>query len=170
MSRDDSDRLRSWRDRFSELGIDAPLSHPDCFKKALHIGEDAYTSLRIKRLSLKVLGPLGAAGTGAAVAKSSLVATTFFPAGGILGLIGLGTAATPVGWAIATAALSGTAWGGYPKNAGWRFRETRGPNSEIHQHSPRLAGSQHLRPDLPAGGEARRCRRRDSRTGASRDC
>lgn len=112
MSRDDSDRLRSWHDRFSKLGIDAPLSHPDCFKKALHIGEDAYTSLRIKKLSLKVLGPLGAAGAGAAVAKSSLVATTFFPAGGILGLIGLGTAFTPLPWVIATAALSGTAWAG----------------------------------------------------------
>ena len=116
MSRDDSDRLRSWHDRFSELGIDAPLSHPDCFKKALHIGEDAYTSLKIKRLSLKVLGPLGAAGTGAAVANSTLVATTFFSgsgiASGVLGLFGFATAATPIGWVIATAALSGTAWAG----------------------------------------------------------
>ena len=62
MSRDDLDRLRSWQPRFSELGIDAPLSHPDNFKKALHIGEDAYKSLTIKRRSLKLLGPLNRSG------------------------------------------------------------------------------------------------------------
>lgn len=116
MIRDDSDRLQNWHDRFSELGIDAPLSHPVCFKKALHIGEDAYRSLAIKRRSLKLLGPLGAAGAGAAVASSPLVATTFFSGGGIvsgiLGLFGIATAATPIGWVIATAALSGTAWAG----------------------------------------------------------
>ena len=116
MSRDDLDRLRSWHDRFSQLGIDAPLSHPACFKQALHIGEDAYRSLTIKRQSLKLLGPLGAAGAGAAVASSPVVATTFFSGGGMLGVIlgwfGIATAATPIGWVIATAVLSGTAWAG----------------------------------------------------------
>lgn len=112
MNRDDLDRLRNWHDRFAELGIDAPLRHPVCFKQALHIGEDAYKSLTIKRRSLKLLGPLGAAGAGAAVASSPVVAGVFFPAGGILGLLGLGAAATPIGWVIATAALSGTAWVG----------------------------------------------------------
>lgn len=116
MIRDDSDRLRNWHDRFSELGIDAPLSHPVYFKKALHIGEDAYRSLAIKRRSLKLLGPLGAAGAGAAVASSELVATIFFPGRGpvstILGWFGFATASTPIPWVIATAALSGIAWAG----------------------------------------------------------
>lgn len=111
MSRDDPNRLRSWQDRFSELGIDAPLSHPACFKQALHIGEDAYKSLTIKRKSLRLLGPLGAAGAGAAVASSPVVATTFF-GGGILVWLGIATAATPIGWVIASAVLSGTAWAG----------------------------------------------------------
>ena len=122
MSRDDLDRLRSWHDRFSELGIDAPLSHPVCFKQALHIGEDAYKSLTIKRQSLKLLGPLGAAGAGAAIASSPVVATTFFSGGGILsgilGWFGIATAATPIGWVIATAALSGTAWAGVTRMLG----------------------------------------------------
>ena len=116
MNRNDLGRLRTWQPRFSELGIDAPLSHPDNFKKALHIGEDAYKSLTIKRRSLKLLGPLGAAGAGAAVASSPVVATTFFPGGGILGGVlgwfGISTAVTPIGWVIATAVLSGTAWAG----------------------------------------------------------
>ena len=116
MSRDDLDRLQSWHDRFSQLGIDAPLSHPACFKQALHIGEDAYKSLTIKRRSLRLLGPLAAAGAGAAVASSPVVATTFFSGGGMLGVIlgwfGITTAATPIGWVIATAVLSGTAWAG----------------------------------------------------------
>ena len=119
MSRDDSDRLRSWHDRFAQLGIDAPLSHPACFKQALHIGEDAYKSLTIKRRSLRLLGPLGAAGAGAAVASSPVVATTFFSGGGMLGVIlgwfGVTNAATPIGWVIATAVLSGTAWAGVAK-------------------------------------------------------
>ena len=122
MSRDDLDRLRSWHDRFSEPGIDAPLSHPVCFKQALHIGEDAYKSLTIKRQSLKLLGPLGAAGAGAAIASSPVVATTFFSGGGILsgilGWFGIATAATPIGWVIATAALSGTAWAGVTRMLG----------------------------------------------------
>ena len=111
MRRDNLDRQGSWHDRLSQLGIDAPLSHPACFKQALHIGEDAYKSLTIKRQSLKLLGPLGAAGAGAAVASSPVVATTFF-GGGILAWLGIATATTPIGWVIATAVLSGTAWTG----------------------------------------------------------
>ena len=116
MSQDDLDRLRSWHDRFSELGIETPLSHPVCFKRALHIGEDSYKTLRAKRQALGLLGPLGAAAAGAAVASSPPVSTTFFSGGGILssvlGGFGITTAATPPGWVIATAALSGVAWAG----------------------------------------------------------
>lgn len=109
MIRDDPDRLKTWHDRFAGLGIDSPLSHPVCFKKELHIGPAAYRSLMIKRRVFELLRPLGAAGVGATVAGSSAVATAFFPAG-ILGALGLATAATPIGWVIGTAVFSGAAW------------------------------------------------------------
>ena len=109
MIRDNTERLRHWHDRLAELGIDSPLSHPLCFKKELHIGAGAYRSLTIKKRVLTLVRPLGAAGVGALVASSSAVATTFFPAG-ILGALGLATAATPIGWVIGTAVFSGAAW------------------------------------------------------------
>ena len=109
-SQEDLDKLRSGHDGFSELSIDAPLSNPLRFKQALHIGDDAFTSLKIKKRALKLAGPLGGAGAGAAVAASPIVATTFFSGGGILAWLGLATATTPIGWVIASAALSGTAW------------------------------------------------------------
>ncbi|MCY4670161.1 MAG: TerB family tellurite resistance protein [Rhodococcus sp.] len=109
MIRDDADRLRRWHDRLAELGVDSPLSHPICFKKELHIGARAYRSLTVKKRVLSVVRPLGAAGVGASVASSSVVATAFFPAG-ILGALGLATAATPIGWVIGTAVFSGAAW------------------------------------------------------------
>ena len=109
MVRDSTDRLQSWHDRFARLGIDSPLSHPLYFKKELHIGEDVYKSLRVKKKLLKLLNTLGAAGGGATIASSSTVAATFFPAG-ILGALGLAAATTPIGWVIGTAVFSGVAW------------------------------------------------------------
>ena len=47
MNQDNNDRLREWHDKFAELKIDSPLSHPLRFKRELHIGADAYKSLRI---------------------------------------------------------------------------------------------------------------------------
>ena len=109
MVRDSTDRLQGWHDRFARLGIDSPLSHPLYFKKELHIGEDVYKSLRVKKKLLKLLNTLGAAGGGATIASSSTVAATFFPAG-ILGALGLAAATTPIGWVIGTAVFSGVAW------------------------------------------------------------
>ena len=50
---------------------------------------------------------------GVAVATSPLVAGTFFPAKGILGILGITTAATPVGWVTASAIGGGllASWG-----------------------------------------------------------
>ena len=110
MIQDNNDRLQKWHDKFAELEIDSPLSHPLYFKKELHIGEGAYRSLRIRKILLKGGRFAGAAGIGGAVASSGAVATTFFPATGIMAAVGLGAAVTPVGMIVLAAVLSGVAW------------------------------------------------------------
>ena len=98
-----SARAETWNDRFRSLSIESPLADERAFKVQLAIGEDAYLSSRLFKAfdSLTNFG-VGAAAGGAAAA-SSAVAGTFFSAGGFLGLVGLGTAATPVGWVLAAA-------------------------------------------------------------------
>ena len=110
MDQENNDRLREWHDKFAELNIDSPLSSPLDFKKELHIGENAYNSLKDKKKALTVLRLASGAGFGSLIASSSAVATTFFPATGIMAVLGLGAAATPVGWVVFTAVLSGVAW------------------------------------------------------------
>lgn len=70
------------------------------FKIKLDIGEDAYSSLRIKKYLLDSVDAANGAATGLVFAKSTLVASTFFAPSGFLGVLGIGAAATPVGWAI----------------------------------------------------------------------
>lgn len=92
--------------------IDRVVADPVRFKLRLGIGEEAYASLRLKNNVLKVwdIGSWG--GTGAAVASSKVVASTFFAPTGLMALIGLGTAATPVGWVVAAAVTSAGAYYG----------------------------------------------------------
>jgi hypothetical protein len=71
------------------------------FKLKLDIGEDAYTSLKLKKHFLDSVDAATGATTGVAVAHSSLVASTFFTQSGLLGVLGIGATATPIGWAIA---------------------------------------------------------------------
>ena len=92
--------------------IAAVITEPLKFKAKLAIGEDAYTSLRLKNAATKLWDTSGAAATGVVVAKSSLVASTFFAPSGLLAAIGIGTAVTPIGWLLAAGVVTGGAWVG----------------------------------------------------------
>jgi hypothetical protein len=90
------------------------VAEPLRFKAKLAIGDEAYTSLRVVNRLRELWDVLGAAGTGVAVAKSSLVASSFFAPSGLLGALGIGTAATPIGWvAFAALASGGACYGLY---------------------------------------------------------
>lgn len=96
--------------------LERVVADPLRFKQRLRIGEDAYALRRLSKLGWQWWDAAGAASTGANVAKSAAVASTFFaPAAptGMLAWLGLATPAasvTPVGWVIAAALLAG---GGY---------------------------------------------------------
>ena len=100
----------TWNDRFRSLSIESPIVDERAFKVQLAIGEDAYATSRWFKRFADIADSGGAVFAGGSVAASSAVAGTFFSAGGFLGLLGLGTAATPVGWVLAAAGISGVAW------------------------------------------------------------
>ena len=91
-------------------GVDQVIENPLNFKKKLGIGEDAFASLRKKKLvgeGVRILDTAGAFGVGAAVASLPAVAATFFAPKGLLAALGIGAAAsTPVGWVIAAGIAS----------------------------------------------------------------
>ncbi|MFC1560487.1 TerB family tellurite resistance protein [Pseudomonadota bacterium] len=87
-------------------GITRIVQDPIRFKLKLDIGEEVYTSLRMKKYFLDALDAGTGAFTGVGVATSTTVASTFFAPAGFLGAIGIGAAATPVGWAV-TAGIIG---------------------------------------------------------------
>jgi hypothetical protein len=97
-------------------GIDTIVAEPLKFKVKLAIGEDAYTSLKVQNTVIQVWDVAGVATTAAVVAKSSVVATTFFAPSGLLAAIGIGTAVTQIGWVVAAGVLSGGAWFGITRH------------------------------------------------------
>ncbi|NIJ17518.1 TerB family tellurite resistance protein [Sphingobium vermicomposti] len=101
---------------FDASGVDRVVAEPLRFKQQLRIGEDAFALLRAKKNLYALYETAGAAGTGAAIAGSSAVASTFFAPTGLAAMLGLATAATPVGWVIAAAVVAG---GGYYGATTW---------------------------------------------------
>ncbi len=101
-------------DWFQDIG--AIVSEPLNFKAKLAIGEDAYTSLKVKNAVVQVWDVAGVATTAGVVAKSSLVASTFFAPTGFLAALGIGTAVTPIGWVIAAGVVTGGAWFGITRH------------------------------------------------------
>ncbi len=97
-------------------GIETIVSTPLNFKSKLSIGEDAYTSLKVKNTVVQAWDVAGVATTAAVVAKSSVVASTFFAPSGFMAAIGIGTAVTPIGWVIAAGVVTGGAWYGITRH------------------------------------------------------
>lgn len=83
------------------------------FKLKLGIGADAFTSLKYGKKVQELWDVSGFAATGAGLASSATVASTFFAKTGVLAAVGLGgAAATPLGWIVAAGAVSGAAYYG----------------------------------------------------------
>lgn len=103
-----SENFSKWFD-----SVETVISEPLKFKAKLAIGENAYTSLRLKKAVSESWNTLGVATAAVTIAKSSVVASTFFAPTGFLAAIGLGTAAvTPIGWVVAAGVVTGGAWVG----------------------------------------------------------
>jgi uncharacterized tellurite resistance protein B-like protein len=100
-------------------GVTSVIADSLRFKSKLAIGEDAYLSIKVGRTIATIWDVGGVAATGAGVAASSAVAGTFFASQGLMAALGLGTAAaTPIGWVVAAAVVSGGAYYGVTRTIG----------------------------------------------------
>ncbi len=93
--------------------VERVVADPLRFKARLEIGEGAYSSLIIRNKALEVWDVAGVALGGASVAKSAVVASTFFSTtGGFFGFFGAAAAVTPLGWVVAASVATGGAYYG----------------------------------------------------------
>lgn len=104
------------KDQARLAALDCVVADPLKFKRKLRIGEDAYALLRATKGARDLWDVGGIATTGATMAASPIVASTFF-SGGLLSAFGIGVAATPIGWVLAAAAVSGGAYYGVSRLA-----------------------------------------------------
>jgi len=86
------------------------VANEERFKIKLGIGRDAFMSLKVGKLAGQLWEMGGAVSTGASVAASGTVATTFF--GSFWTTLGLTAAVTPIGWVVGAAVVSGGAYYG----------------------------------------------------------
>lgn len=96
----------TWNDNFNN--IERVVANPVKFRAKLKIDEVDLNSRQENRIMGDVLKAGTAAATGGIAASSSAVAGTVF-GGGWLAALGIGVAATPVGWVLGTAVASGAA-------------------------------------------------------------
>ena len=85
-----------WKEHLDSLGLSSVVVNEHAFKARLAIGEEAFGFLRARNILAEIWDVGGAGAAGAAVAGGNFVAAKFFATGGILGLLGLGTAVRPL--------------------------------------------------------------------------
>jgi Tellurite resistance protein len=112
--------------------IETVVADPMKFKAQLKIGDDAYKSMKAAKTAQNIWDLGGMAWTGVRVAKSSAVASTFFPATGVAGLMGslgvpLGVSGPP-GWFVAAAGL---ATGGAYYGVIWLWKQYAGDKVDV---------------------------------------
>lgn len=86
------------------------IENEDRFKVKLGIGKDAFTTLKSANLVGKLWDVGGAAGLGVTAATSTTVAGSVF--GTFWTSVGIASAATPIGWVVGAALVSGGAYYG----------------------------------------------------------
>lgn len=87
--------------------VDQIVQDPLKFKAKLAIGEDAYTSLKAANRLSDAWHTLALGTISGTAASSTVVASSFFAPSGLLGVLGIGAAVTPIGWIVAAAAVGG---------------------------------------------------------------
>ena len=111
-SRPDTDGTGQLPSDFAD-DLDCVIADPLRFKRKLRIGEDVYAALRLKKEVQGLWDVGGVAMTGASIAGSKIVAGTLFAStAGWFSAIGIGAAATPIGWVVAAAVATGGAYYG----------------------------------------------------------